>query len=288
MNLKTVLGGNMLKKKVPKNAFHGPADGFFTQKKKLVLGNIKHSGDEKDISLSKSGPDDSVYSDVDSLSSDDENVGMIGVNRGSFLDSAATTPKVKCVNTDTMFGFPLGSSDFTMDDDEIVLSSHLFIFLKKKWIDPKIIKTSVKVSVKRLFALDINLSAVKKKSAMAKTQLIRKIFSIVNGFGGATTLLKFEEIIQSMFTLEKSMEVAVLLAREKGIDVNSNLKRQEMRSDWAVVIKKIPMNTPKDMIVAAISEFGEIKSVKIQLIGMWQKAVVEFAELGQANLLASK
>ncbi|KAG9284321.1 hypothetical protein G9A89_007476 [Geosiphon pyriformis] len=78
------------------------------------------------------------------------------------------------------------------------------------------------------------------------------------------------------------------LARENNIIVNSDLKRQEVRSDRAVVIKKIPMNTPKEMIVAVVSEFGDIKSIKIQLIGMWQKAVVEFAELGQAEQLASK
>ncbi|KAG9291350.1 hypothetical protein G9A89_003454 [Geosiphon pyriformis] len=84
------------------------------------------------------------------------------------------------------------------------------------------------------------------------------------------------------------MEVAASLVREKGIDINSNLKRQGIRSDQAMVIKKISMNTPKDMIIATVSEFGEIKLIKIQLIGMWQKAVVEFAELSQANLLVSK
>ncbi|KAG9294494.1 hypothetical protein G9A89_009341 [Geosiphon pyriformis] len=76
------------------------------------------------------------------------------------------------------------------------------------------------------------------------------------------------------------MEMATLLARKKEIDINSNLKRQEIRSNWAVVIKKIPMNMPKDMIVTIIFEFGEIKSIKIQLIGMWQKAVMEFANFG--------
>ncbi|KAG9291544.1 hypothetical protein G9A89_021963 [Geosiphon pyriformis] len=123
---------------------------------------------------------------------------------------------------------------------------------------------------------------------MAKTQFIRKIFSTVNGFGRATIPSKFEEIIHSTFTLEKSMEMAISLAREKEIDVNSNLKRQEMRSDWAVTIKKIPIDTPKDMIVTTVFKFGEIKLIKIQLIRMWQKAVVEFAELDQANLLVSK
>ncbi|KAG9302169.1 hypothetical protein G9A89_020603 [Geosiphon pyriformis] len=48
------------------------------------------------------------------------------------------------------------------------------------------------------------------------------------------------------------------------------------------------MDTPKEMIVAALAKFGEIKSIKIQLIGMWQKAVVEFAELDQTKCLAIK
>ncbi|KAG9289901.1 hypothetical protein G9A89_010207 [Geosiphon pyriformis] len=48
------------------------------------------------------------------------------------------------------------------------------------------------------------------------------------------------------------------------------------------------MDMSKDMIVAAVSEFGDIKSIKIQLISMWQKAVVEFAEPEQAEQLASK
>ncbi|KAG9300964.1 hypothetical protein G9A89_005022 [Geosiphon pyriformis] len=60
------------------------------------------------------------------------------------------------------------------------------------------------------------------------------------------------------------MEMATSLAREKEIDVNSNLKKQGMRSDQTVVIKKILIDTSKDIIVAA------------------------FAESDQANLLASK
>ncbi|KAG9286899.1 hypothetical protein G9A89_012449 [Geosiphon pyriformis] len=159
------------KKKTPKGAFYGPVD--------VVLSNIKHSDDEKDISLSKSGSSDSIYSDVESLSGENEDVSMSGVIGGSFLDLAAITPKT-------------------------------------------------------------------------------------------------------------NIEIATSLAKEKGIDVNSNLKRQEIRSDQTVVIEEISMDTPKNIIVVAVSKFGEIKSIKIQLIGMWQKTVMEFAELDQANLLASK
>ncbi|KAG9298521.1 hypothetical protein G9A89_018880 [Geosiphon pyriformis] len=139
---------------------------------------------------------------MDSLSGDNKDIGMTGVNGQSFLGSDATTFKTKHINTGIVFGFPLGSPDFTIDDDKITLLPHLSISLKKN-------------------------------------------------FGGATTPLKFERIIHSTFTSEASIEVATSLAREKGINVNSDLKRQEMKSDRAVTI-------------------------------------VEFAELGQANLLASK
>ncbi|KAG9296522.1 hypothetical protein G9A89_015114, partial [Geosiphon pyriformis] len=90
------------------------------------------------------------------------------------------------------------------------------------------------------------------------------------------------------FSLDKSIEKAASLARANNIIVNSDLKRQGVRSDWAVIIKEIPMDTPKEMIVTAVSEFGKIKSIKIQLIRMWQKTVVEFAESEQAEQLASK
>ncbi|KAG9290646.1 hypothetical protein G9A89_011609 [Geosiphon pyriformis] len=71
--------------------------------------------------------------------------------------------------------------------------------------------------------------------------------------GGATIPSKFEEIIRSIFISEASMEKATSLARENNIIVNSDLKRQRIRSDQAV-----------------------------------QKAVVEFAELEQAVFLAAK
>ncbi|KAG9304118.1 hypothetical protein G9A89_006028 [Geosiphon pyriformis] len=110
----------------------------------------------------------------------------------------------------------------------------------------------------------------------------------INGFGGATTLSKFEGIIKSTFTLSESMEKAVSLARDNNIIVNSDLKKLGIHSDLAIIIKKIPIDTPKKMIVAAVSEFGKMESIKIQLIGLWQKAVVEFAELEQAVSLAAK
>ncbi|KAG9305492.1 hypothetical protein G9A89_006462 [Geosiphon pyriformis] len=240
----------MSKTKTPKGIFYGSTDGSFLQKKKVVLGNIKHSGNKKDISLNKIELGGNVFSNVDSLSSNEEGANMADINIGSLLSLAANTLKVKHVNTGAVFGSPLDSPNFSMDNNkEVSLSSCILISLKKKWVDPKIIKTQVEVSVKKFFALDINFLVVKGKLVMTKTQLIRKIFSIINGF---------EEIIRSIFTSEKSMELAVSLARKKEININSNFKRQGIHSDRAVVIKKISMDMPKEMIVTALAEFDSV------------------------------
>ncbi|KAG9307479.1 hypothetical protein G9A89_017309 [Geosiphon pyriformis] len=250
----------MSKKKAPKSAFHGSAGGSFSQKKKVVLRNIKHFGNKKDISLNKFELGDNVFSNVDSLFDDERGTNMTGINVGSLLGSAANTLKSKHVNTGAVFGSLLGFPNFDIDNDkEVSLSSYLSISLDKNWVDPKIIKTQMEVLVRKLFVLDVNLLAVKGKSAMAKTQLIKKFFSTINA-----------------------------LAKEKRIIINSDLKKQRIHSDQAIVIKKILMDTPKKMIIAAISEFGDIKLIKIQLIGMWQKAVIKSTKLEQTKQLASR
>ncbi|KAG9299375.1 hypothetical protein G9A89_014023 [Geosiphon pyriformis] len=269
MDLEAVSSGSMSNKKAPKGVFHGPAGGFFSQRKKASIGNIKHSGNKKDIFL-KSGSNASVYSNIESLSGDDEDVSISGGFDGSLLDSAVNTSKSKRVNTSANFSSSIGSSDFEMDEEvkPLLPPFKKKVPLDKIWIDLKIIKTPVEMSVKKSFVLNINLLAVEGKSATQKTQFIRKIFSKINGFGGATTPLKFEEIIRSTFTSEKSIKKAVLLASKNEINVNSNLKEQGIHSNWAVVIKEIPMDTPKDMIIIA--------------------AVVEFADSDQAAQLASR
>ncbi|KAG9295698.1 hypothetical protein G9A89_001715 [Geosiphon pyriformis] len=128
------------------------------RKKKVVLENIKHSSDEKDISLDKSELGDNMFFDVDSVSGDKKSANITGINIGSFLNSAANTFKTKHINTGAIFGSPLGAPNFVMNDNkDVSLFSHFSISLEKKWIDPKIIKTQVKMSAKKSFALDINL-----------------------------------------------------------------------------------------------------------------------------------
>ncbi|KAG9297750.1 hypothetical protein G9A89_011265 [Geosiphon pyriformis] len=183
MDLKTASSGSMLKKKTSKGAFY------------VIFGNVKHSGNEWNISL-KSGFGYSAFSDVKSLFGDENNINMSGGGNGSLLDSAVNIPRTNRLSTGMNFGSPLSSPNFDMDEEMKPLPSPIKkAFSNSKWVNPIIIKTQVEVSVKKSFVLDINLSAVEGKLVMAKTQLIRKIFSKINGFGGATTPLKFEEII---------------------------------------------------------------------------------------------
>ncbi|KAG9301922.1 hypothetical protein G9A89_020966 [Geosiphon pyriformis] len=186
----------MPKKKAPIEVLYGPVGSFFSQKKRVSVGNIKHSGDKKDISLVKSDPSYDVYSDMNSVSGDskDDDI-FLGAGDGSFFGLVTNTPKTKKATSNLVCGSPLGSINYEIDKDNVPLPSSLKISLEKKWVDSKIVKSQIEVSVRKFFALDINLSAIEKKSVMAKTQYIRKIFSSVNGFGGATTPLKFEEII---------------------------------------------------------------------------------------------
>ncbi|KAG9302026.1 hypothetical protein G9A89_021070 [Geosiphon pyriformis] len=110
----TPISNIMFKKKASKVAFHGPAGGFFFQKKKVILKNVKHSDNERDIFLNKSGPINNVYSDVKSLSGDNNSVSMSNANSRSLLDSAATILKIKQINTGAVFGSPLSSPNFSV------------------------------------------------------------------------------------------------------------------------------------------------------------------------------
>ncbi|KAG9286495.1 hypothetical protein G9A89_014661 [Geosiphon pyriformis] len=251
----------MLDKKASVGAFSSSTGGPSSQKKRVSLHHMNQSGDKKKAALAKPCSKESQYSDMESDSGDSVASDILaGGGSSSLLGLAATTPKAKKVKNNLNCGSPLGFLDYNMDDDNGgPLPPPLGISLDKIWLDPKIIKTQVEVTVKKSFALNINISNVEGKLVMAKTQLIRKIFSKIN---------------------EESMKKAALLVEENRIIINTDLKRQGVHSDRAVVIKEILMDMPKEMIIAAIFKYGQIVSIK--------KAVVEFTESSQADLLASK
>ncbi|KAG9295440.1 hypothetical protein G9A89_013469 [Geosiphon pyriformis] len=138
------------------------------------------------------------------------------------------------------------------------------------------------------FALDVELSAVPEKLNSDKLFKIKKIFYKIDGFGGASTPSKFPGVIRSTFTNESSLvKVRELVICEK-IMVNNDLRKVNSHSDQKVIIKEIPVDLPKSAVETVFSKFGKIVSIKMQLIGLWQKALVEFELLEMADLVAAR
>ncbi|KAG9284050.1 hypothetical protein G9A89_022824 [Geosiphon pyriformis] len=204
---------------------------------------------------------------------------------GAFVEGDPNqTPKSLCIKTKKVLGKPLGIIDYgTVNTDDDVLDD-FFFFLS---LLP--IKLTIQVPVRKSFALDIDLVAITGKSFQEKLSFIRKIFSSVNGFGGASTPSKFSGIICATFTLEKAMMAAKKLANDHGVMVNTDLKCSiNNHIDWAIVIKKIPVGTSMEAVCTAMFKFGLIKLIKMQLVGLWQKAIIKLEDQNQADLLASK
>ncbi|KAG9298038.1 hypothetical protein G9A89_018866 [Geosiphon pyriformis] len=262
------MSGPSAKKKSARVLTAGSVGSDSTQKVKKPLSGVKLLSTDKNL---KDGRPVSIDGQPISMDTNGE-----VFDSKVTSDSQMNTPNAKHFNTGTAISSLLGSINYDMNDkEEVFLPLCLSFSLEKVWVDPKIVKTQVEVAVKKSFALNINLLAVEEKSATAKTQVVRILFSRINGFGRTTTPSKFEEIIRSTFTLSESMEKAASLAKKNDIIVNSDLKRQGVCSDRAVVIKEIPMDMPKKMIVTAMSEFGQV-------------TMVEFTELSQADQLAAK
>ncbi|KAG9291007.1 hypothetical protein G9A89_012879 [Geosiphon pyriformis] len=137
------------------------------------------------------------------------------------------------------------------------------VFLDAPLELPPPLKNLVNISVCKFFALDIGLDKV--------------LFSKINGFGKASTLLKFAGIIRATFTSELSLVQASKKAEETKILVNTNLKKFTRQSNQAVVVKEIPIGILAETVCAVLFEFGTI-----------MKTVVEFKQLDYANLVAGK
>ncbi|KAG9284093.1 hypothetical protein G9A89_022867 [Geosiphon pyriformis] len=160
------------------------------------------------------------------------------------------------------------------DNTELVLPGAKFAGFN--WLPPVIscvLKCRTFEPVK-LFTLDVKLSNMSGKTNSDKLISIKKIFYRINGFGKASTPSKFSGVIQSTFTSESSLNKAKKMAINKKI--------------IEIIIKEIPVDLPKSVIKTVFSKFGKIKSIKMQLIGLWQKTLVEFKSTKTACLVASK
>ncbi|KAG9289859.1 hypothetical protein G9A89_015439 [Geosiphon pyriformis] len=81
--------------------------------------------------------------------------------------------------------------------------------------------------------------------------------------------------------LIKAREMAI----SKKILVNDDLRKINSHSDWEVIAKEIPVDLPKSAIEAVFFKFGKIISIKVQLIGLWQKVLVEYKSSEIADLV---
>ncbi|KAG9298653.1 hypothetical protein G9A89_012721 [Geosiphon pyriformis] len=107
------------------------------------------------------------------------------------------------------------------------------------------------------FALDIELLAISRKTNSNKLFL--------------------------SFTSEFSLNKTKSLVISEKILVNSDIKKVNSCLNWELIIKKIPVNFPKSAVKSVFSKFGKIISIKMQLIGLWQKTLVEFKSLDMTN-----
>ncbi|KAG9285557.1 hypothetical protein G9A89_006545 [Geosiphon pyriformis] len=95
--------------------------------------------------------------------------------------------------------------------------------------------------------------------------MVRKLFLKINGFGKTSIPSKFFGIIQTTFTSKLSLIKTTKLATDMKILVNADLKKLTGHSDRTVMLKKISVGTSAEAVHVALSKFGTIKSIKMQL-----------------------
>ncbi|KAG9289141.1 hypothetical protein G9A89_022450 [Geosiphon pyriformis] len=156
------MSGPGAKRRLARVSTTGSVGGDSTQKVRKSLSTIKSSSMDKNLKNGGSVCEDGQFASINTDG---------GTSNGkSTSDSQMNTPNAKRFNTGAAIGSPIGSINYDMNDEkEVSLPSRLSFSLEKVWVDSKIVKFQVEVTVKKSFTLDINLSAVERKSAMAKT-----------------------------------------------------------------------------------------------------------------------
>ncbi|KAG9304769.1 hypothetical protein G9A89_016799 [Geosiphon pyriformis] len=262
----------------------GSKGGFKTvaSRKKRKEGVLEKSIDNKGVAAKALGArlwDSETGNTMESESIDMEEKCLVEETSVDYDDNSTfmggnpdQTPKGLRVKTKKVLRKPLGVIDYnTVDTEDDVLDDSLLL------PPPLLVKPSVQVSVRKFFALDIDLVVVAGKSSQKKVNF------------GASTPSKFGGIIRASFTSEKAMMAAAQLTNDHSVVVNTDLKCPiNNHTNWAIVLKKIPVETSIEAVHAAISEFEFIKSIKMQLVGLWQKAIVELEDQIQADLLAAE
>ncbi|KAG9301298.1 hypothetical protein G9A89_009230 [Geosiphon pyriformis] len=192
-----------------------------------------------------------------------------GSESDGLLNSHTNTSKAKCFNFDMVKVLSLGPCDFgsAVDDIDIDLSSS--VSLKSPFHSVTSVKERFCFEPTKFFTLDIGLSAVPGNTLHNKLKSVRKLFYKVDGFGSVLTPSKFPGIVRMSFTSEFSLTLA------KQLVVSKNLV-------------EILVNLPKLAIESALVKYGKIFSIKMQLIGLWQKVLVADLVVSKWSILLDK
>ncbi|KAG9300881.1 hypothetical protein G9A89_015337 [Geosiphon pyriformis] len=196
----------------------------------------------------------------------------------------------------------------TFDDVLYIIVGKGFVF--RDWVqkassilgDAKIMERFIVDFVRELGAahcMNIWLVRAKYKALMKKGSLIPldgsmySVTHVIIGFSIAVlkkSAKKSGHIMNAKSVLSKKKNLAQItnLAKTENISINTNLKKSAECSDQIVIVKKIPIGILAEPVHTALYEFGQIKSINMQLIGLWQKTVVEFEQLNHANLVVAK
>ncbi|KAG9291657.1 hypothetical protein G9A89_022076 [Geosiphon pyriformis] len=285
----------MSMKKWARSATASSVSRSLRQKPKVLLDKIKHSDDKADLTYKLPANTSSQYENIDTSYNEkleckiDKNMGYSAGNESDRqLDSCTNTPKAKRFNSGTVNAPSLGLYDFglAINDFDIGLPSP--VSLRLFYHPVASVKEKLCFEPAKSFALNIGLLAVLRSTLCNKLKGVRSLFYKIDSFGGALTPSKFPGIIQASFISDSSFAMAKQLAVSKNLVINADLKKIGIHSDQEIVIKEIPVNLPKSVIESALVKYEKIFSIKIQLIGLWQKALVEFKSFQVADLVVSK
>ncbi|KAG9300154.1 hypothetical protein G9A89_010564 [Geosiphon pyriformis] len=285
----------MFTKKLARSATTGSMSRSLRQKPKILIGKVKYLGNEADLSYKIFASIPGQYENMDTSfdkkleyeMGKDVGYGADSKSDGQ-LDSCTNTPKAKCFNSGTVVAPSLGLCDFGSATNDISMGLFSPIFLEPSHYSVAFVKKKICFEPIKFFALDIGLSAVSESSLHDKLKSIKLLFYKIDGFGGVSTSSKLSDIIQTSFTSDSSLALARQLAVSKNLVINANLKKIGMCLDWKIIIKEILVDLPKLAIESVLVKFGKNFSIKMQLIDLWQKVLVEFESSQVADLVAFK
>ncbi|KAG9305001.1 hypothetical protein G9A89_007404 [Geosiphon pyriformis] len=168
------------------------------------------------------------------------------------LNFCINTPKMKHFNSSMVNVLSLGLCDFGSAINNFDMGLSPSVFLRPFHHFVASVKKKLCFEPTKSFTLNIGLLAVPESTLCDKLKGVRSLFYKIDGFGGASTPLKFPSIIWASFTSDSSLTMAKQLAVSKNLVINADFKKISIHSNQEIVIKEIPVDLPKSVIKSAL------------------------------------